>query len=326
MLSVFSRFVKEDGYGRFALQFISAVARLGVDVDVYPLQALSMRENRLNLAILPAHELVAGAGRLWVFSMFEASVIPVEFAECINAYCERLLVPCQQNADAFQRGGVTVPIHIIPGGVEFSEFPLLMDVPSARPYTFLCLGDRGERKGMMQVYTAFHRVFSPDDNVQLLIKARPHMMPTMNETHNAQRVRFWVDNVERMATVYEQADCFVFPSYAEGYGMPAREAAAMGLPVIASRHSGLADHLDCWALPLEKFTERPARSLTSLTLPVDSMWWMPDVDEIGAQMRWCFEHRDEARAKGQAAAKWLRENQTWEKSAQAFIDLMGAWA
>jgi glycosyltransferase involved in cell wall biosynthesis len=333
------RFIKQDGYGRFNFALIRALRNQGLDIHPQLVEMLDtpgwfqqlvgINHGWLNLSLTMANEIRAIPGRQWAFSMFEASEIPYEYVDPINTSCERLIVPCQQNAEAFKRGGVSVPIHIIPGGVDPAEFPLLPNVERNRPYTFLALGDRGERKGwelaMMAFCNAFPEAHYPD--VRLIVKARPHMMPLIgNGSHNDRRITFWLEDCESMREVYEAVDCFIYGALADGWGMPGREGACMGVPVIAPRHSGMREDVDCWAIPLEKFTEQRARTLDILTLPSNAVWWVPDWREIGEKMKWCYEHQSEARAKGQAAAQWLRENQTWDHSAKAFIKLIEEWA
>ena len=49
-----------------------------------------------------------------------------------------------------------------------------------------------------------------------------------------------VPYLELMA-LYKSADLFVFPSFAEGFGIPPLEAAAMGCPVLCSNQTAMAD-------------------------------------------------------------------------------------
>jgi glycosyltransferase involved in cell wall biosynthesis len=45
----------------------------------------------------------------------------------------------------------------------------------------------------------------------------------------------------QLATVYEKAEAFVFPSLYEGFGFPLLEAMARGVPSIAARSSSLPE-------------------------------------------------------------------------------------
>jgi hypothetical protein len=89
---------------------------------------------------------------------------------------DRVIVPCEHNAQVFRDGGVACPISVIPGGTDPDEFPLITGLRPERPYTFLTIADRGNRKGWEEVYAAFFQAFRHDvgpDKVRLIIKCRP---------------------------------------------------------------------------------------------------------------------------------------------------------
>lgn len=321
-------FIKEDGYGRYAMHLIRQLGYLGWRVTPFRLdwidhmpgwmfRQLGVTFDHLTLQCGPANEFKPMPGTSWGLSMTEDDRIPNGWAAKVNGICERLIVPCEHNRDAFVRCGVTVPIHVISGGTDPVEFPILPAV-NRDTFTFMALGDRGSRKGLEVAYTAFFRAFPTEQDVRLVIKARPaHLLVSMKQAFIEQsRVSFWLDDVDTMADVYVQSDCFVFPSYGEGWGMPPREAAMMGLPVIASRHSGLMDGIDHWAIPLEQFNVRPSM------LPQKGQWMVPSVDEVAEKMRWVYENQAAARQKGLQAAQWLRQNQTWEHSARHLAALI----
>ena len=48
-------------------------------------------------------------------------------------------------------------------------------------------------------------------------------------------------NDQELATLYQQATAYVFPSLSEGFGLPGLEAMAAGTPVIAARASCLPE-------------------------------------------------------------------------------------
>jgi hypothetical protein len=55
---------------------------------------------------------------------------------------------------------------------------------------------------------------------------------------------------------------------------------------------------------------------------VKGQWCKADVPELAEWMLWCYEHPHEAAERGQRAAQWLRENQTWDHAADALIALI----
>lgn len=326
-----------DGYGRYNSRLVSALERQGVAVaaltsdNIFAPDWLHKRWgvdwNNLTISCFPPNLVKSVPGRHWLLSMTEGSVLPDDWAELVNkSNVERVIVPCQHNADAFERSGVDRPIHVIPGGTDPLEFPL-RNTPSLRPYTFLAFADRGSRKGYYEVWDAFYMAFGGKttgvQNVRLIVKSRP--TGTLPETLIVgqdldPRVIYQVDEVDDMRTVYEQADCLVIPSRCEGWGMPHREAAMMGLPVITQRYSGMDDgHTHKWAYVVEGGRLAPMSDGDKLKA---GEWMVADTHALAAAMKRCYDNPLDAAKKGYRAAQWLRANQTWQHSAQRLIALI----
>lgn len=62
------------------------------------------------------------------------------------------------------------------------------------------------------------------------------------------RVRFFSPNDRELFSLYKSARCFVFPSLAEGFGLPLLEAMTAGCPVALSRRSCFPEIADTAAL------------------------------------------------------------------------------
>jgi len=324
-----------DGYGRYNTFLIQALERLGV--TVYPqhtemanavgwVQARAgMDWGRLTISCLPPFYLNRVPGRHWLLSMTEGSRLPAGWCETIKrSGVERIIVPCRHNAEAFAVCGL--PVHVVPGGTDPEEFPVITDRPD-RPYTFLSLADRGARKGWVEVWQAFYQAFgTPTDtpDVRLTIKSRPDGNEMLELIARADRpdprVSILMEDMD-MREFYRLGDCFAIPSRSEGWGMPHREAAMSGLPVIVQRHAGLDDgHTDDWALVVEGGRLDP---IPSHFEQIAGDWMKADVGALAAMMRRCYEMPSVAAYYGQAAAAWLRENQTWGHSAKALLALIG---
>ena len=108
---------------------------------------------------------------------------------------------------------------------------------------------------------------------------------------------------EELPAVYAAADVLVMPSFFEGFGFPILEAFAVGVPVVATRNTSLADF--------------PATLLESAG--------SGSVDELEQALSRML--RDPARAADRAAAarRWARDY-TWHRVARAAADAYGAGA
>lgn len=338
-----------DGYGRYSARLIQALERAGVEVLPHFEEALNapqwMQErwgidwSNLTISCLPPYFVQKCPGRHWLLTMTEGSECPDGWADTINkSGVERVIVPCQHNAEAFARGGVTVPISVVPGGTDPDEFPLrngaeigpkpFRPASSPKPYTFLALADRGGRKGWNEVYAAFYLAFGGKrtgvQDVRLIVKCRPDGNDLVEMIAAADdldaRLCIQIEDVPDIAQVYAQADCFVIPSHSEGWGMPHREAAMMGIPVITQAYAGLDDgHTHEWAIVVEKgHMER----IPADTEHIKGESRVVDVDELAERMYQCYRSPAWAATRAKHAAKWLREHQTWQIAAAKLLQVL----
>lgn len=333
---------QSEGYGRYSAHMAHALLRAGADVHPILRDHITMPEwmarragldwSRLTIACIPPYYLpdYAFPGRLWLLTMTEGGEVPDGWADYIHgAGVERVIVPCQHNRKVFANA-LDVPVHVVPGGTDPYQFPITPPAGNEH-YTFLALADRGARKGWVEVWEAFYQEFGrPQDtpDVRLVIKTRPDSNDLVSRIAPATtdpRIEFWEEDVAHPSAIWQRADCVVIPSRSEGWGMPHREAAMMGRPVIATRYSGLDDgHTHEWALVVEN------GRLERISLPQDSHikgdWQRADVDEIGQLMKRCYLAPELAWEKGQQAAAWLRANQTWDEAGAAMLALLEEYA
>lgn len=325
------KLIKVDGYGRSGLGFIKALRRAGhnvypftldeLDNDAWYQQARGLNFGCVTTQFCPPHMMRHVPGRSVAFSMHESMNLPEGWANHVNTKSQFLIVPSPWLIEVFKEGGVKVPIEVVPLGISPEECPIL-DKCESDPYTFLCLADRGNRKGWQLVLSAFYRAFPHDQrDVRLIIKCRPDSLPKLDFSYSADpRLTVWKADVDDIADVFAQAHVCVNPNHCEGYGLFPREAAACGLPTIVTRWSGTADDADEWAIPLNKFT-----MVESGMEGCGGLWAQPDLDELVETMRYVYQHQDDARAIGLRSAQWLRQNQTYKHAADKLVNVLNKY-
>jgi glycosyltransferase involved in cell wall biosynthesis len=143
-------------------------------------------------------------------------------------------------------------VDVTPYGVDdrFSPGPpspaILESLGVPQPY-LLTVGTLQPRKNLEAALRAFERLadagaehhlvvagargWGDDSLVARLERARWH-----SRIHLVGRVAD-----DSLVTLYRGADCFVFPSRGEGFGLPLLEAMACGTPVVASRASSIPE-------------------------------------------------------------------------------------
>jgi glycosyltransferase involved in cell wall biosynthesis len=101
----------------------------------------------------------------------------------------------------------------------------------------LFVGDRGEYKNFKVILEAMTQPQWPQDLLLAVVghAARPQEAAELEHKNLTQRVKF-LGRVsdDRLWKWYAQAECFLFPSRAEGFGFPLLEAQLAGAPVVCS--------------------------------------------------------------------------------------------
>ena len=320
-------FYEYDGYGRMSIHLVRALIRQGVDVDavsIYDIKKHRTFKGTVVSATSPDTWSKITGRPFWGLTMWESSKLPETWIEWINANgVGGVLVPSEFNRQVFEASGIKKPIGVVPLGVDVGEFPYVERPVGRRPYTFLLLGELGGfRKGLGYAYQAFWRAFRGSENARLVLKTRG---PRADEMPTCSDANVEIIDAEyglpMMRELYGLADCFVFPSRGEGYGLPPREAASTGLPVIATDWSGLQEGgVGNYAYPL-----RVKELKTALYGPPEihgrvGEWAEPDVDHLATLMSLCYENQAMARRKGKAASEWIGKHCRWDTGAQALLE------
>ena len=178
----------------------------------------------------------------------------------------------------------------------------------ALPENFiLCLSTLEPRKniaGLIRAYGLFRDANSNFKDIKLVIAGSrgwkfADIFREWGESKYRADIKFigYVDKDDK-AYLYNLASLFVYPSFYEGFGFPPLEAAACGLPVIASSSSSLPEVMGKGALLVDPF----------------------NISEIALAMAMII--NDHNLASGLIEeGKGLRDRFSWEKTSRAYLDL-----
>lgn len=258
------------------------------------------------------------------FSMFETDKLPAakvwrgKDADICNKLTG-LIVPSEHSKQLFSDIGVACPISVIPLGVDTS-FYTPIDRPQRKPFTFLQLGNLSVRKNVAGVINAFLALYKDNPEVQLIIKTGGYSVPEMEIAKNVKIVNER-SLPEQIKQFYYDADCFVFPSRGEGFGLPPLEAMATGLPTIVADNSGMSDYIDDrYMYPIRKHTLKPTIGFPKEWGDVGN-WYEPDYNELKSLMAYVYNNREEAKAKGMAASRYVSDNFSFDNTAKMIVEL-----
>jgi GT2 family glycosyltransferase len=258
------------------------------------------------------------------WSMLEVTGLPRAWVDGCNSMDE-VWVPATFNLETFGQSGVTVPIRVMPLGVDTGYLnPGITGFRPSDRFTFLSVFEWGERKAPEILLQAFAEEFKEAEDVVLLL-AVYNRDPTVDVRREVARLDLppsapivLMVNPEfadyQMGSLYRSADCFVLSSRGEGWGMPVLEAMACGLPAIATNWSGPADFLTAevgYPLEVASMVDAEARC----PYYDGFQWAQPDADHLRFLLRQVFDHPEDARAKGKAAAAEVARSYTWQHAA-----------
>lgn len=266
----------------------------------------------------------------WQFSPFERNVaivpfettrVPRSWVGRINGF-KALLVPCKQNIQMFRDSGVVIPIELIHWGVDERQFHPIPRKDTG-VFTFGHMGALSLRKGTDVLVKAFQEAFPTEKDVRLLCKSS---FPTYPFGVQDKRVEVHLNtwpHDEILTNFFGRVDCFVFPTRGEGFGLTPLEAMATGIPAIVTGWSGPLEYMNPevgWTID---HTFSPAKNFSEVIYKEDcGEWAEPSKDHLVALMRHTYQNRDEVRAKGVAAAQYVKENWLWSKKIVMYEDAL----
>lgn len=335
------------GYAGASREFIRNLDEKGVEVRLGSLLGSFLSETetgdpRIDQARhrkmdLDLPQVVFGQGDLFYknggaykigYSMLETTGIPAEWVLQCNRMDE-VWVPSDFNRRTFTESGVTRPIHVIPLGIDPALYhPGRTGKRFSNRYTFLSVFEWGERKNPAALLRSFCKAFDPQDDVALVIKyslatdmdlygfVSELQLPAQTPPIVFMQSKTIADH--EMGSFYRAADCFVLPTYGEGWGMPMLEAMACGLPTVATEWSALTTFMhegNSYPVPVKSLI--PAKALC----PYYSGFEWAEVDEgaLAERLRHIYSHPEEAREKGLRASLEAHEKWTWSHATDKII-------
>jgi FkbM family methyltransferase len=120
-----------------------------------------------------------------------------------------------------------------------------------------------------------------------------------------------------VAALFQRADSYVSLHRAEGYGLTLAESMALGKPVIATAYSGTLEvttPANAWLIPYRLVPVGDG----SAPYPPHSPWAAPDVTSAAAAMRAIVDNPEEAKRRGERAARDIAHLHSPERRA-AFV-------
>lgn len=285
----------------------------------------------LNMTIPPLYRPKARGFNLGWY-IFEADRVPEAWIPYIQQMDE-MVTPTRWGFDQLRAAGYEKPIHILNMGVNPAFYrtgitPLL----SSDKFSFLMVAVAHPRKRWQETVTSFLESFS-NERVRLILKLQPtrHANPAVIEQHIASERERAGSKAEillsfkaipgSLAPLYSSADCYVSIG-SEGWGLPAIESIACGVPAILLDWGGHTEWFTeemGWKVPIAGM-EHPSgmEGFTGYEDPKIE-WAIPDVEILKDKMKYAFDNQKEAKEKGAAGSQIVSEKYHWKTVTENFL-------
>ena len=145
-----------------------------------------------------------------------------------------------------QMGVPAERLHIVPVGVDPETFRPLPDVARVRGRVMTTTSSDVPMKGLAPLIEAIAKVRTERDDVELVIIGKPKdrsTIPALIERLGLEKTVRFVSGVttERIVELYAEAEVAAVPSLYEGFSLPAVEAMACGVPLVATTGGALPE-------------------------------------------------------------------------------------
>jgi hypothetical protein len=277
-----------------------------------------------------------GYGKIVGFFLHEGTKLHEGWTDIINT-ADLFIVPSRATYNLFRSNGVTIPMEIVPYGVN-TEIYNPKECERDENYLFLSVnswtGNIGDRKGTDILIKAFDEEFKQDEKVKLILKIGTFwqkqtpefyansIFKILGHTNSNILINDAYTPEKELATYFQQADCFLSPTRGEAFGLTIINAMACGLPVICTKDNN-SGHMDfcrgkdsvLW-IDVDKIEQADLRFFAQ-----GNMQPVPSIESLKKQMRYAFEHRQEMLDKGLKNSEEIK-NWSWENSAKKLLEVI----
>lgn len=176
-------------------------------------------------------------------------------------------------------------------------------------FRFCMHGQLHQRKNPFVAIEAFNKLkaeHGDDFDAELHLKTTIRVLhPAMEKAYPGIKIHYETWSEQQLKDYYLYCHCFLAPSWGEGKNLPALQAQTTGMPVIATEVGGHAEWMEKeWSYAVDYTWGEHVPGVQSARA---------DVDHLMKLMWHVYNNREEARRKGELAARVIPPMMDWSK-------------
>ena len=242
------------GYGNASWHIFQSMKKLGLDPVVRD------KEAKVGISFCPPAQYSFGENQYKIgYTPWESTELQPDWQEGLNL-ADEIWTTSHWNKKIFE-AKLDKEVFVYLHGIDKEFFPMKRKWDRSQPFTFMHVGEPFDRKDGQMVVDTFARLFGGDPRFRLIMKCTKFNslqlrgLPADMAYDNIKIIND-VMSREELIDLYASIQCFVYPSWGEGFGFNPLQALAMGIPTICTAE---------WA----EYKNR-------ITLPLDSeLTWSP---------------------------------------------------
>jgi hypothetical protein len=278
------------------------------------------------------------------YSVWETDNLPPHWPALLNKV-DHLCVPCEFNRALFtldQGPQVSVVPHVVRTSSykctaeNIQNFKRKYDIAD-NVYIFYIIAAWEPRKAMKETLQAYMQAFDADEDVCLLIKTDKEgwvgrlgkrvsveqlVENIVSEYPRPAKVILIAEQISELSLqlIHEIGDCFFSLTHSEGWGLGAFDAAASGNSVIITAWGGQMDYLpldSCYHVSYKlDFIEKTAGWVSYDKI---QKWAYADIEDASMQLRYCYQNKKEAKARGLQLQSFVNSRFSTEKVSSSLL-------
>lgn len=219
----------------------------------------------------------------------------------------------------FVWSGVRVPVYNFSLGVNEKIF-----YPKKRNrknvFTFMSMGSPSSRKNSQIAVDAFIKLFGDNENYRLLYKSSgpPDARwfngteKTLIKNHPRITVLDEIVQEQELSSIYDMADCLLYPTSGEGWGLIPFQAIAKGIPTICTNATSCTEFAEM-SVPLDY---NWSKYKMSGVYSDAGEWAEPNFDDLCDKMLYVVNNYEEVADKTFQAAQYINRCMKWSDTTE----------